>query len=101
MYCEICDMENCADHGPGRERVAQRRQQALSDVEIQVAPSNKAHLVGCLHKGDDPDFTKWGFIRGVKGAWTRLGNGEHIDTTHGESRTATSRCMTCEETEPF
>lgn len=90
MYCDRCDMENCADHGPHRALAAQRRAQALSDAEIQVSPTNTAHFVGCAHKGDDEDFSRWGFTRGTKDAWTRLGNGEQVPTTHGEARVATS-----------
>lgn len=100
MYCEICDMENCADHGPGREVAARRSAERRADAEIQVSPRNMAHFPGCMHK-DDPDFGEWGFIRGVKDAWTRLGNGEQLRTTDGAGRMATSRCMTCEDTGPL
>lgn len=99
MYCELCDMENCADHGVGRDRVARQATQRRADAEIQVSPRNMAHFPGCMHKGDDEDFTGWGFIRGVKDAWT-LGNGEHLATNAGVPRIATSRCLTCEDTGP-
>lgn len=99
-----CEMENCADHGPGRAtagRQAAERRARRADTEIQVSPRNMAHFPGCLHKGDDEDFAGWGFIRDVKDAWTRLGNGEQIATNSGVARVATSRCLTCEDTDPL
>lgn len=100
MYCELCEMENCADHGPGRAMAVQRAAQRRADAEIQVSPWNMAHYPGCMHKDDD-DFGEWGFIRGVKDAWTRLGNGEHLPTNAGVERVATSRCSTCADTGPL
>jgi len=44
---------------------------------------------------------EWGFIRGVKDAWTRLGNGEQLRTNAGVDRLATFRCMTCEDAGPL
>lgn len=100
MYCELCDMENCADHGAGRDRAARQATQRRADAEIQVSPRNMAHFLGCSHK-DDEDFIEWGFIRGVKDAWTRLGNGEHLATNAGVPRTAMSRCRDCEIAGPL
>ena len=99
MYCELCEMENCADHGPGRAGAALRTAQRLANAEIQVSPRNIAHFPGCLHKGNDQDFAEWGFIRGLKDAWTRPGNGEQLATNAGVERVATSRCSTCEHTD--
>jgi len=101
MYCELCDMDNCADHGAGHDRAARHATQRQADVEIQVSPRNMAHFPGCSHKAGDEDFTEWGFIRGVKDAWTRLGNGEHLATNAGVKRVATSRCRNCETTGPL
>lgn len=101
MYCELCEMENCADHGPARGRASLRDSQRRANAEIQVSPKNMAHFAGCLHKGDDEDFSEWGFIRDVKDAWTRLGNGEPLATNAGVDRVATSRCSTCEDSGPL
>lgn len=100
MYCELCDMENCADHGAGRERAIRQAAHSRVKAEIQVSPRNIAHFAGCLHKGNDKDFTGWGFIRDVNDAWARLGNGEQIATNARVDRLVSSRCMTCESTGP-
>ncbi len=65
--CELCDLEldHCV-HG-----LAEQRRKSLSKAVVQVSPRNIAHLEGCMHKGDDPDFAAWGEIT-TEGAWTHL-----------------------------
>jgi hypothetical protein len=65
--CELCDLEfDHCKHG-----LEQRSKKSLAGVIVQVSPKNVAHLVGCLHKGDDQDFSKWGEINS-EGAWIHL-----------------------------
>ena len=65
--CEICDLElaQCV-HG-----LAEQKRRTLQSAVIQVSPRNMAHLEGCLHKGEDEDYSKWGEIAGT-GAWRHL-----------------------------
>lgn len=74
---------------------------------VRVSPNNMAHLDGCMHKGDDPDYAGWGEIH-VPGAWAHLcstvppgSNGVVADlvTTAGAviGLEVTSVCSTCRE----
>lgn len=75
-------MENCSDHGPGRELAARRSAERRADAEIQVSPRNMAHFPGCMHK-DDPDFDEW-----APSATSR---------THGPGVSALFRLARCRE----
>ncbi len=63
-----------------------------------MSPRTIAHLEGCAHKGDDPDFDRWGEILDEPNAWERLGAGEQIASNAGSRKdlVATARCKDCE-----
>jgi hypothetical protein len=64
------DRDYC-EHG-----LAERRRTAsASAASLVISPSNMAHLSGCPHKGDDPDYRRWAELETPR-AWERLGNGE-------------------------
>ena len=91
--CALCELErDFCEHG-----LADRRQLKAKQIStLWISPTNTAHFPGCPHKGDDPDFSRWGELD-VENAWTRLGNGEHLRATGGAraDRIATSRCEDC------
>src|SRR4051812_42037125 len=93
-YCEQHDMPRAwCEHG-----VAERRAAISKTGVVLISPKNMAHLEGCSHKGEDPDYSKWGAIVGVSDAWQRIGNGEHVQANAGDrrDRVATARCRDCE-----
>lgn len=65
--CELCDLplDQC-QHG-----LSERRRRALVNSLVRVSPRNMAHLDGCMHKGDDEDYSGWGEIQSP-GAWEHL-----------------------------
>jgi len=65
--CEICELylDQC-EHG-----LAARKREAKTQVLVRISPNNVAHLDGCLHKDDDPDYAGWGEIH-EEGAWIHL-----------------------------
>jgi hypothetical protein len=65
-------------------------------VTVLVSPKRKAHLPGCSHKGNDPDFSLWGKITAPR-AWDRLRDGEELPAAFngGETTSAWQRCQTC------
>ena len=65
--CELCDLEldQCI-HG-----LAEQRRKSLYGATVQVSSRNVAHLEGCMHKGEHPDFSQWGEIT-TEGAWRHL-----------------------------
>lgn len=98
-YCERCEMERAyCEHG-----LAERRQAASSSaVSLLISPRGMAHFPGCPHKGDDPDYDHWAELN-TPGAWTRLGNGEHIRATGGNrpALVAEARCLDCVDHGPW
>ena len=91
--CELCDLplDQC-EHG--RPTPAVRFSHLL-----EVSPTHVAHFPGCPHKGDDPDFSRWGLItRDPATAWQALGNGESVQADGGDQPDliANSRCQTCD-----
>lgn len=91
--CELCDLplDQCEHGRPTPKSVAPR--------SLEVSPTQMAHYPGCPHKGDDPDFSRWGLItRDTALAWQALCNGEPVPADGGEqpSLVATSRCQTCD-----
>lgn len=90
-YCDRCEMERAyCEHG-----LAERRHAASSPAAslVLISPRGMAHFPGCPHKGDDPDYDHWAELS-TPGAWTRLGNGEHIRATGGNrpDLVAEARC---------
>ncbi len=85
------------EHGLQERQADQARVAAL-----RVSPRGMAHFDGCPHKGDDPDYERWGHIAEL-GAWQRLGNGEAIATVDAAGRrlVATSRCSDCVDHGPW
>lgn len=63
---------------------------------LRISPTGVAHFDGCPHKGDDPDYSRWGELD-TPGAWQRLGNGEKLTATGGDrpDLVARRRCMDC------
>ncbi len=73
-YCDLCEMDRsyCV-HG-----LAERRRGASASAPtLLISPNNIAHFPRCPHKGDDPDYSRWGEID-TPNAWQRLGNGEQL-----------------------
>lgn len=97
--CELCELplEHCTH---GRKAAGDARLAAAT--LIQVSPTGTAHFPGCSHKGDDPDFSKWGEIEGT-GTWQRLANKEEVPaTTDGRRKlVAKRRCEHCVEHGPW
>ncbi|RKT84612.1 hypothetical protein SAMN05421805_103551 [Saccharopolyspora antimicrobica] len=89
--CELCDLPlgQCAHS-------SRPRRSPQPDL-ILISPKGVAHVPGCQHKGDDPDFSRWAEIRDVPRAWEKLGNGEAISATGGAvpGLVAVSRCKDC------
>lgn len=98
-FCERCEMDRaCCEHG-----LAERRQAASSSaVSLLISPRGMAHFPGCPHKGDDPGYGHWAELD-TPGAWTRLGNGEHIRATGGNrpDLVAEARCLDCVDHGPW
>jgi len=67
---QVCEIDGLllseCEHG-----LKERRRKARLNAIVQVSPKKVAHLEGCMHKGDDEDFTKWGEIN-APGAWIHL-----------------------------
>lgn len=98
-FCELCDLPT-AQCPHGRPAVAKASQSTLKVKEIWISPNGLAHLPGCMHKDDD--LSRWGQIEGDN-VWGRLGNGEQIKATGGQSPdlVAHGRCRTCIEFGPW
>lgn len=92
-YCELCEMDReFCGHG-----LAERRRAATVVAgELLISPNGVAHFLGCPHKGDDPDYSRWAKLN-MPRAWERLGNGEQLQATGGErpDLVARSRCQDC------
>lgn len=98
VRCDRCDMDlSFCEHG-----LMARRDEAARSAAVRISPRGVAHFDGCPHKGDDPDYTRWGELV-APGAWQRLGNGEHfeIEDKGGRPLTAQSRCLDCVEHGPW
>ncbi|MFI8523078.1 hypothetical protein ACIGB8_01435 [Promicromonospora sukumoe] len=63
---------------------------------VHVSPEKVGHLPGCMHKGEDEDYTRWGEIH-APGAWQDLRNGRRLLTDHGAviGMAATRACKSC------
>lgn len=89
--CELGDLPlDQGEHGRSAPKVASPR-------VLEVLPTQMAHYPSCTHKGDNPDFSRWGLItRDSATAWLALGNGEPVQADGGErpNLVATSRCQT-------
>jgi hypothetical protein len=92
-YCDLCEMDReFCEHG-----LADRRRNAAATASgLLISPSGIAHFAGCPHKGDHPDYSRWGALD-APSAWERLGNGAQLRATGGRSLrlTATDRCKDC------
>ena len=96
--CDLCELP--LEHCPHGVKTAKDARVAGATV-IQVSPTGTAHFLGCFHKGDDPDFSKWGEIEGA-GTWQRLANKEQVPVTSGVMRlTAKRRCDHCVDHGPW
>ena len=98
-YCDLCEMDRsyCV-HG-----LRERHQVASASASILlVSPRNVAHFPECPHKGDDPDYSRWGEIN-TPSAWQRLGNGEELHATGGSrpDLIAKARCQDCVDHGPW
>lgn len=92
--CERCDLPvGQCEH----TRAPKRQAQPEPDL-ILISPREMAHIPGCPHKGDDPDYSNWAEIRNIPRAWERIGNGEALDATGGANKNlqAKIRCKDCE-----
>ena len=96
--CELTDLptESC-DHC----RTLESANRKVPDQLLLVSPRGLAHFSGCMHKGDDPDFSDWSTLE-VPNAWERLGNRETLVSDGGAraGREVVGRCFTCVETGP-
>jgi hypothetical protein len=92
-YCDLCEMDReFCEHG-----LADRRRKAAAAANgLLISPNGVAHFAGCPHKGDHQDYRRWAELN-VPRAWERLGNGEQLPATSGQSPslTATDRCKDC------
>lgn len=92
-YCELCEMDReFCEHG-----LAERRRNAAAAASgLLISPNGIAHFPGCPHKGDDQDYSRWAELDTTRG-WDRLGNGEQLQATGGQSPglTARVRCQDC------
>lgn len=98
VWCELCDLERAmCVHGLRAEQTARERRAGLL-----ISPRGIAHFDGCPHKGDDPDYSKWGRLSDDN-SWQRLGNGESIETVDSSGRelVATARCSDCVDHGPW
>ena len=98
VWCELCDLDRSTCIHGLRDRQTARERQAV----VLISPQGMAHFDGCPHKGDDPDFSKWGRLDG-NDAWQRIGNGESIDTVDsaGQEFVVTARCSDCVDHGPW
>jgi len=69
---------------------------------VLISPQGKAHLSGCPHKGDDPDYGQWGETD-IPGAWERICGGQPVRATSGARRdlVAVGPCLDCKEHGPW
>ena len=92
-YCNLCEMNrDYCEHG----LADRRRTAAASAGRLLISPNSVAHFPQCPHKGDDPDYRRWAELDAQR-AWERLGNGEELRTTGGQSPdlVARTRCQDC------
>lgn len=75
-----------------------RRQQVVLDTPVLISPQHMGHLEGCEHKGEDPDYSRWGSCT-APGAWRNLVNGNAITANNGHvlGLVASSACLSCIE----
>jgi hypothetical protein len=91
-WCELCELDrSMCQHG-----LADRQERRARGAAILVSPAKTAHFEGCSHKGDDPDYSRWGTLD-VANAWQRLGNGERFTITdnNGRALEVVRRCDDC------
>jgi len=98
VWCELCDLDRSTCIHGLRDRQWARERRAV----LLISPRGMARFDGCPHKGDDPDFEKWGRLAGDD-VWQRLANGEAIPTVDSSGRrlVATSRCSDCLDHGPW
>jgi hypothetical protein len=95
-YCNLCEMNrDYCEHG----LTERRRAAAASAGRLLISPNSVAHFPQCPHKGDDPDYRRWADLDAPR-AWERLGNGEELRATGGQSPdlVARTRCQTASTT---
>ncbi|WP_143012998.1 hypothetical protein [Actinopolyspora mzabensis] len=92
--CERCDLPVGQCEHTRKPKPAGQPAPAL----ILISPAGMAHIPGCFHKGDDPDYSDWGEIRDVPRAWERIGNGDVIAANAGANveLRANQRCKDCD-----
>ena len=97
-WCDLCDLDRATCVHGMADRTTARARTAV----VLVSPRGVAHFDGCPHKGDDPDYARWGRIEGVD-TWQVLGNGGHLPTvdTLGRPIIATKRCLDCVDHGPW
>jgi len=98
-YCDLCDIERSyCEHGLADRRAAN----AQASSFLLISPTNIAHLPGCPHKGDDPDYSEWAELDAPR-AWERLANGEQLPATGGArpDRVAAAPCRDCAKHGPW
>jgi hypothetical protein len=92
-YCDLCEMDrDFCEHG----LTERRRNAAAIAGGLLISPNGIVHFPGCHHKGDDPDYSRWARLDTPR-AWERLGNGEQLPATDGQSAglIARTRCQDC------
>ena len=97
--CNLCDMNrDYCEHG----LTERRRAAAASAGRLLISPNSVAHFPRCPHKGDDPDYRRWADLDAPR-AWERLGNGEELRATGGQSPglVARTRCQDCVDHGPW
>ena len=98
-YCDLCEMDRgFCEHG-----LTERRRNAAAIADgLLISPNGIVHIPGCHHKGDDPDYSRWAMLDTPR-AWERLGNGEQLPATGGQSPglIAGTRCQDCASHGPW
>lgn len=98
-YCDLCEMDRgFCEHG-----LTERRRNAVAIADgLLISPNGIVHIPGCHHKGDDPDYSRWAMLDTPR-AWERLGNGEQLPATGGQSPglIAGTRCQDCASHGPW
>lgn len=94
-------LSDLLDHREGTPHPApiHRFQALLAAIAggLLISPNSIVHFPGCHDKGpDDPDYSRWARLDTPR-AWERLGNGEQLPATDGQSAglIARTRCQDC------